>query len=124
MSEKEPFIARGRSLLAELLRMAQTRLEILAIEIEQEKLRISRALRLAIATAVFAWLAGFSLVLWVALALAPRQRFIFLGALFVAFLLCGIGSFLLLRRALARNPLFARLRAQLHLDRASLGHEP
>ncbi len=124
MSEKEPIIARSRSLLGELLRIAQTRLEMLAIELEQEKLRITRALRLALITAVCGWLAGFTLVLWVALSLRPNVRFIVLGALFVLFVLAGLTSWIVLRRALSRNPPFSRLIGQLRLDRASLGQEP
>ncbi len=124
MSEKEPIVARGRSLLGELLRIAQTRLEMLAIELEQEKLRIGRALRLALVTAVCAWLAGFTLVLWVALALAPRARFIALGALFVLFVAAALTGWIVLRRSLGRDPPFSRLIAQLRLDRASLGNEP
>ncbi len=124
MSEKEPLVARGRSLLGELLRIAQTRLEMLAMELEQEKLRIARALRLAIITAVCAWLAGFTLVLWVALALGPRARFIVLGALFALFVLAALASWIVLRRSLGRDPPFSRLIDQLRLDRASLGHEP
>lgn len=124
MSEREPLIARGRSLLGELLRMTQTRLEMLAIEIEQEKLRITRALRLAAVTAICSWLAGFTLVLWVALSLRPPVRFIVLGALFVFFVLAGLTSWIFLRRSLNRNPPFSRLIGQLRLDRASLGQEP
>ncbi len=124
MSEQEPFVARGRSLLGELLRMAQTRLEMLALELEQEKLRVARALRLAAVTAVCAWLAGFTLVLWVALALRPSVRFIALGALFALFALGGLASWIALRRALTRDSPFSRLIGQLRLDRASLGHGP
>ncbi|MGB6450003.1 MAG: phage holin family protein [Steroidobacteraceae bacterium] len=124
MSEREPVIARGRSLLGELLRMTQTRLEMLAIELEQEKLRIARALRLAAVAAVCAWLAGFTLVLWAALSLRPPVRFIVLGTLFVLFVLAGLTSWIALRRSLKRDPPFSRLIGQLRLDRASLGQEP
>ncbi len=124
MSEKEPIVARGRSLLGELLRIAQTRLEMLAIELEQEKLRITRALRLALVTAICAWLSGFTLVLWVALSLRPSVRFIVLGALFILFGLAALASWIVLRRSLTRSPPFSRLIGQLRLDRASLGQEP
>ncbi len=123
MSEREPIIARGRSLLGELLRMTQTRLEMLALELEQEKLRIARELRLAAITLGCAWLAGFTLVLWAALALRPPVRFIVLGALFVLFVLAGLTSWIVLRRSLSHNRPFSRLIGQLRLDRASLGHE-
>src|SRR5262249_59303675 len=77
MSEaSQPLVARGKSLLEQLLRIAQNRLELLTIELEQEKLRLARDLRLASLCAVCAWLAGFTLVLWAALALPPHARFI------------------------------------------------
>lgn len=124
MSESEPAIARGRSLLRELLRMAQTRLEMLAIELEQEKLWVIRVLRAALVTLICAWLAGFALILWVALALTRGTRFIVLGALFVAFLLGAIAGWIVLMRSMRRRAPFARLIGQLRLDRASLGPEP
>jgi len=120
----QPLFARGRSLLAELLRILQTRLEMLAIEFEQEKIRIARQLGLALVAALCTWLAGFTLVLWVALALRPDVRFIVLGALFAAFAVAGIACWLGLRRLMRRDALFARLMNQLHLDRESLGQEP
>ncbi len=120
----QPLVARGRSLLGELLRIVQTRLEMLAIEFEQEKIRITRQLRLAIVAALCTWLAGFTLVLWVALALRPDVRFIVLGALFGAFATASVGCWIGLRRLMRRHALFARLLTQLRLDRQSLGQEP
>jgi len=116
----QPIIARGKSLLDQLLRIAQTRLELLSMEIEQEKVHLTREVRLAAAIVVCAWLAGFTLVLWVALVLPPQPRLIALGALFLVFLLCGIVSWIVLRRSLRRTPLFSRVIEQLRLDRAAL----
>ncbi len=121
--ESQNIFARGRSMLVEALRMAQTRLELAALEIEQEKLRIGRDLRLAIFAAVCLWLSGFSLVLWVALALGPEARFIFLGSFFFVFLIAALACWIALRRSMRREPLFSRLIGQLRLDRASLGGE-
>jgi uncharacterized membrane protein YqjE len=119
----QPLLARGRSLLGELLRIVQTRLEMLAIEFEQEKIRISRQLRLAVVAALCTWLAGFTLVLWVALSLRPDVRFIVLGALFGVFTLGALGCWIALRRVMRHDALFARLMTQLRLDRESLGQE-
>jgi uncharacterized membrane protein YqjE len=119
-----PLIARGRLMLAELVRMAQTRLEMLAIEFEQERLRIARQLQLALVGALCTWLAGFTLVLWVALALRSDVRFIVLGALFGVFALASLACWLGFRRLMRRHALFARLLAQLQLDRESLSQEP
>jgi uncharacterized membrane protein YqjE len=121
--EAQNLFARGRSMLIEALRMAQTRLELLALELEQERLRISRDLRLAILGAICLWLSGFSLVLWVALALRPQARFILLGCFFFVFLLGAIAFWIALRRSMRRDPPFTRLIGQLRLDRASLGGE-
>jgi len=125
MTDESPnLFARGRGMLIEALRIAQTRLELAALEIEQEKLRITHDLKLAIFAAICLWLSGFSLVLWVALALRPQARFILLGCFFFVFLLAALGFWLALRRSMRRDPPFARLIGQLRLDRASLGGEP
>jgi uncharacterized membrane protein YqjE len=120
----QPIIGRGKSLLAQLLRIVQTRLEMLAVEIEQEKLNVRRELRLAALCIICAWLAGFTLVLWAALSLPPSVRLIVLGALFVLFVLIGLGSWLALRRTFRRTPMFTRLIQQLRLDRATLDPGP
>lgn len=119
----QPIIGRGKSLLDQLLRIAQTRLELLSVEIEQERLNITRELRVAMLCLVSGWLAGFTLVLWVALAFPPDVRFILLGALFGVFALVSVIGWIVLRRS-RRPPLFSRVIEQLRLDRASLGHEP
>ena len=125
MNDESPnLFTRGRGMLLEALRMAQTRLELAALEIEQEKLRIGRDLKLAIFAAICLWLSGFSLVLWVALALKQQARVILLGCLFFVFLLAALGFWIALRRSLRRDPPFTRLIGQLRLDRASLGGEP
>ena len=118
----QPIIGRGKHLLDQLLRIAQTRLELLSLELEQERLNISRELRLATLAVVCGWLAGFSLVIWVALAFPPNVRFIVLGALFVVFAFAASFAWLALRRlVMRRDPIFARVISQLRLDRASLG---
>lgn len=124
MSEPQSAAGRGRSLLGELARMAQTRLEMLSLEIEREKLWITRALVTALVMAVSAWLAGFALILWVALALPPGVRFAVLGALTGALVLATFGSWLILKRSIRRHAPFSRLIGQLRLDRASFGQEP
>jgi uncharacterized membrane protein YqjE len=119
-----PLIDRGKSMLDQLLRIAQTRLEMLSLEIQREKLELSRSIRLAIAIAVCAWLAGFSLILWVALVLPPDMRSMLLAGLFVVLAAASLGCWIALHRRASRQPIFSRLIDQLHLDRASLGPEP
>jgi uncharacterized membrane protein YqjE len=120
----QPIIGRGKSLLDQLLRITQTRLEMLALELEQERLNITRELRAAALCIISAWLAGFTLVLWVALAFPPDIRFIVLGVLFGVFALASVLAWIGLRRLARRDPIFSRVIAQLGLDRASLGTEP
>jgi uncharacterized membrane protein YqjE len=120
----QPLIDRGKSLLDQLLRIAQTRLEMLSVEIQREKLELARSMRLIIAVAVCGWLAGFALILWVALVLPRDIRSLLLGGLFVALLAASVACWIALRRRGARQPIFSRLIEQLQLDRASLGPEP
>jgi uncharacterized membrane protein YqjE len=120
----QPIIARGKSLLEQLLRIAQNRLELLSLELENEKLLITRDLRLALMGAIFAWLAFFTLVLLAALALPRERRLIALGVLFILFGVASVVSFLMLKRSVRRDPLFRRVINQLRLDRASLSQEP
>jgi uncharacterized membrane protein YqjE len=120
----QPLIGRGKSLLEQLLRIVQNRLELLQLELESEKLRVTRDLRLAVMGAIFAWLAFFTLVLLAALALPRERRLIALGVLFVLFVIASVVSFLMLRRSVRRDPLFTRIINQLRLDRASLSQEP
>ena len=120
----QPLIDRGKSMLDQLLRITQTRLEMLSLEIQREKLEIGRSLWLAAAVVGCAWLSGFSLILWVALALPRDMRSWLLGGIFVVLLAASIVCWLVLRRRGNRQRIFSRVIEQLQLDRASLGSEP
>lgn len=115
-----PIGHRGRSLLEQVLRIAQTRLEILSAEVQQEKQALTRQMALAAGAVLCGFLAVLTLVLWVALALPPDTRFVMLGVLFVALSVAAIASALVLRRRARREPLFHRVVQQLHLDRVAL----
>jgi len=116
----QPLIARGKSLLDHLLKMAQTRLELVGIEIQEERLAIERTVRLAAITVICAWLAGVTLLLWIALVLPPEYRSIMLGSVFAALVIGAIVSGVALRRRAKREPLFSRVVQQLQLDRSTL----
>lgn len=120
----QPMIGRVRSFLDQILKIAQTRLELLAVEVQQEKLALSRQLLLASLTAICALLAGLTLVVWIALAFPPETRLIVLGVLFFALVFGSIGCWFALKRHARRDPLFSRVIHQLRLDRASLSQEP
>jgi uncharacterized membrane protein YqjE len=123
VSEPEPAVARGRSFLGELLAMAQTRLEMLALEIEREKLWMLGALRAALVTAICAWLAGFTLIVFVVLALPAGVRLAVLGSMFAVLVVATVGGWIALKRSIRRHTPFSRLIGQLRLDRASLGQQ-
>ena len=107
-------VEQALSLGAQGLRIAQTRLEILAVDLAREKAALARQLMLAVACGTSAALAIFAAILWAALALGPRARFIVLAAIAIA---CGV----LLRRALARRErLFALLIDTLKRDSEAL----
>jgi uncharacterized membrane protein YqjE len=118
-------IGRGKSLIEQLLRMAQTRLELLSVELQEEKLALVREIRLAAIVGVCALLAGLTLVLWVALAFPPDARFILLGVLFGLLTLGAVASWIILKRATREHgPPFKHLIDQLRMDRASLADPP
>jgi uncharacterized membrane protein YqjE len=120
MEPAQPLIGRGKSLLDQLLRIAQTRLELLSAELHSEKLALTRQWQLAVAAVVLGCMAGVTFLLWLALTLPAHLRTTVLGAVF--FLLVGgvIGCGLALRKRSRRAPLFSRVVHQLRLDRASL----
>jgi len=121
--DAQPVIGRVRSLLDQVLRIAQTRLELLAVEIQQEKIAFSRQVLLASLTAICALLAGLTLIVWIALALPQETRLIVLGVLFALLVIGGIGCWFALKRYAKRDPLFSRVIHQLRLDRTSLSEE-
>jgi uncharacterized membrane protein YqjE len=113
-------IERGRSLLRQLLHMGETRLEMLGLEIERELNALGRELRLAAISIISAWLAGTSLVLWVAI-MFPRQVGLWiLGVLCVLFAFTSVMSWQVLKRVSIRERLFSRLTDQLRKDAEAL----
>jgi hypothetical protein len=106
------FAERSRSLLRQLLAMGQTRLEMVGLAVEQEVNALGRELRLAALCIISAWLAGTSLVLWVAV-MFPRQvgLWIFFTSLY---------SWQVLKRVSIRERLFTRLADQLRQDAQAL----
>jgi uncharacterized membrane protein YqjE len=116
-----PLLDRGKGMLEQLLRIGQTRLEMLSVEIQREKLELARLVKLAAATAVCAWLAGLALILWIALSLPPDLRSKMLAGLFIVLAAAAIACAVALKRRARREPIFSRVIEQLRQDRASLG---
>ena len=120
MEPAQPIVGRVRSLLDQLLKIAQTRVELLSAEIQSEKLALTRQWQLAVTAVVLSSLAGVTFIVWLALVVPPHQRTAVLGGLF--FLLIGgvVGCAIAMHRRHKRPPLFSRVAHQLRLDRASL----
>jgi uncharacterized membrane protein YqjE len=113
-------VEHARSLLRQLLHMGETRLEMLGLEIERELNALGRELRLAALCIISAWLAGTSLVLWVAI-MFPRQLGLWiLGVLCVLFAFTSVMSWQVLKRVSIRERLFSRLTDQLRKDAQAL----
>ncbi len=124
MSEPaQPIVGRGKSLLDQLLRIAQTRLELLSAEVHHEKLALMRQWQLAVGAVVCICLAGVTLIMLLAIALPPHLRTTVLSVILALFVGGAIGCALALRLRAKRPPLFTRVIQQLRLDRSSLGGE-
>ena len=127
MAEREGAAARGgllhsiKHLAQTLLGAAQTRLEILATEIEEERVRLEQLLLVALA-------AAFCLAMGIVLAIAlvvlyfwDTHRLAAVGMLAAAFLAAGVVFGLILRYKAKTGPTpFAITRGELAKDRAML----
>jgi uncharacterized membrane protein YqjE len=122
MSEPaQPVIGRGKSLLNQLLRIAQTRLELLSAEVHYEKLALMRQWQLAVGAVVCICLAGVTLIALLAITL-PRSSRVPVLTVVLALLIGGaVGCVIALKMRAKRPPLFSRVIQQLRLDRNSLG---
>jgi uncharacterized membrane protein YqjE len=120
MSSSPTFAERTRSLLRQILAMGQTRLEMIGLAVEQEVAALGRELRLAAVCIISAWLAGTSLVLWVAV-MFPRQVGLWiLAVLCVLFSFTSLMTYQILKRVSIRERLFTRMAEQLRKDAKSL----
>lgn len=127
MAEREGAAARGgllhsiKHLAQTLLGAAQTRLEILATEIEEERVRLEQLLLVALAAA---FCLAMGIVLCVALVVVyywDTHRLAAVGMLAAAFLAAGVVLGLILRNKTKTRPKpFAITRGELAKDRAML----
>src|ERR1043165_7622878 len=84
MEPAQPVVGRVRSLLDQLLRIVQTRVELLSAEIQSEKIALTRQWQLAVTAVVLISLAGVTFIVWLALTVPPEYRTLALGLLFLA----------------------------------------
>ena len=127
MAEREGAAARGgllhsiKHLAQTLLGAAQTRLEILATEIEEERVRLEQLLLFVLAAG---FCLGMGIVLCVALVVLfywDTHRLAAVGILAVAFLAAGVALGMILRDKVKTRPkAFAVTRGELAKDRAML----
>jgi uncharacterized membrane protein YqjE len=114
-------------LASDVLRMAETRLEMLGVELQRERDAIVLQLKLAMTSVLAAGIAGISAVLWAALTLPPGQRSLALGALTLVFAGTAIVAvFVAKNKGRRQGRLFENLIAQLGRDSTTLGstHDP
>ena len=120
MSASPSLAERTRSLLRQVLAMGQTRLEMIGLAVEQEVAALGRELRLAALCIISAWLAGTSLVLWVAVMFPREVGLWILGILCVLFGFTSLMTWQVLKRVSIRERLFTRMAEQLRKDARAL----
>ena len=123
MEPAQPIVGRVRSLLDQLLRIVQTRVELLSAEIQTEKLALTRQWQLAVTAVVLSSLAGVTFIVWLALTVPPERRTLALGTVFLVLVGGAVGCAVAMHRRHKRPALFSRVANQLRLDRASLTSE-
>lgn len=124
MREHSNPLTRAADIVADLLRMAQTRLEMIGVDMQRERDAIVLQLKFAMFSIIAGGIAGISAVLWAALALPPRLRPIALGALTVAFVSVAIITLLIAQRERRRQiRIFGNVVAQLRHDNSTFNRE-
>jgi uncharacterized membrane protein YqjE len=123
MEPAQPIVGRVRSLLDQLLQIAQTRVELISAEIQSEKVALTRQWQLAVAAVLLISLAGVTFIVWLALTVPAHLRTAALATLFLVLVGGAVGCAMAMHRRHKRAPLFSRVAHQLRLDRASLSSE-
>jgi uncharacterized membrane protein YqjE len=110
-----------RGLARTFVALVQTRVEIFASEIDEERTRVGRILVLALTALFCAGLAVVLLVLLVAVLFWENNRLLAIGVLAGVFALCGLGALLALRAEVRQRPKFlAATLAELRKDEREL----
>lgn len=114
-------MASGRRLLSTLISIASTRLELLANELQEERLRLTQMLLIAL-FALFCFGVGILLLaVFIIVLFWEDHRLAVTGALTAAFFALGLGAMILLRvKAKARPKLFSVSLAEFAKDRERL----
>lgn len=114
----------GRRMLAILVSMVRTRLNLLAVEIMQEKSRLWLMLVLTALALIFASMALLALSLLVVAAFWDENRLLAIGCLSVFYVVATIVTLVVLRqKAKVGSSLFAGTLSELSKDSAALAQE-
>lgn len=110
-----------KTLLATLLAILQTRGQLLATELEAERIRLEQRVLLALIGLLFLGFGLLFLTLWLVAAAGPEHRLAALGWAAALYLLLAAGTLLGLRHAVrSKPPLFGTSLAELAKDRNGL----
>jgi uncharacterized membrane protein YqjE len=110
-----------RDLLATLVGTARTRLELLQVELEEEKLRLTGIVALAVAAVFFLVLAILVFTFFVIVLFWDTHRVLVTGLIALTYLIAGLCCAAAARqRASTKSKLFAASIAQLDADRERL----
>jgi uncharacterized membrane protein YqjE len=121
MQTNHNLVGRVADLTGDVVRMVQTRLEMLSVELRQERNSIVLQLKLGMTSVIAAGVAGVSAVLWAALTLPPNERSAALGVLTFTFIAIAVATMLAAQQHRQRQArLFDSLIAQLGRDRSTL----
>ena len=113
-----------RDLAATFVALVQTRIEIFASEVDEERTRLARIVVLALTALFCLGLAIVLLVLLVAVIFWDEHRLLAVGLLAALFALCGLGALLALRSAVRKRPRFlSATLAELRKDEQQLGRQ-
>lgn len=117
-------LASLRRLLATFIEIAQTRLEIVATEFEEERVRIRELVTFGFVALFFLSFGLMLLTLFIVALFWETHRLLVLGSFAAVYLVAGIGAALMLRKRLKSRPrLFATTVTELSKDRAHLTGE-
>jgi uncharacterized membrane protein YqjE len=122
---REPVSAPLRRLGISLLTLTRIRLELLAIEVQEEKERITSLLVWAVVAALLAGFGLLMMVLWITVALWDSHRLLAVGLAALLLLGAAIAAVLKVRRLLAQpSSLFSASISELREDANALKRQP
>jgi len=115
----------AKRLLTTLVEIVETRLEIVANELEEQRVRFAQWVAVILATALLSGLAVFFASLFVVAMFWDTYRLGVVGGLALFYLVLAIIAAMVLRRRIKHRPhVFATILAELRKDRERLGPGP